>query len=272
VSETAGLLDRIERYYDLVPRASARIEEHGPLTLFVSTGGWPYYARPRLGADGRSVRPEDVSAVRARQRELGVPEALEWVDEVTPGLAAAAAGAGLVVDRYPLLVLDQPLTVPAVPDAVVRIADADDPAIPATHAAIDVGFAAGGTEVGDAGVTERDAASSGSDGSSAAHLRSLIAAGLLVMAVADSADGPLGGGSASPRGEVAELMGIATLPAHRRRGLGAAITAALVTEVRRRGVELAFLSAGDDDVARVYERVGFRRFASACIAHAESSL
>jgi hypothetical protein len=31
-------------------------------------------------------------------------------------------------------------------------------------------------------------------------------------------------------------------------------------------VHLVFLSAGDDDVARLYSRVGFRRIGTACIA------
>ncbi len=43
-------LERIEDYYDTVPRSVCRVEEHGPLTLFVNRGaGWPYYARPRRG-------------------------------------------------------------------------------------------------------------------------------------------------------------------------------------------------------------------------------
>ncbi len=31
-------LERIERDYDEVPRGAARVEEHGPLRLFVGTG------------------------------------------------------------------------------------------------------------------------------------------------------------------------------------------------------------------------------------------
>ena len=50
----------------------------------------------------------------------------------------------------------------------------------------------------------------------------------------------------------------------RRQGLGAAVTAALVEHALGRGIETVFLSAADDDVARVYERLGFRRAATAC--------
>jgi predicted GNAT family acetyltransferase len=41
--------------------------------------------------------------------------------------------------------------------------------------------------------------------------------------------------------------------------LGAAVTALLVEDVGGRGAETVFLAAGDDAVARVYERLGFRR-------------
>ena len=51
------LLARLERYYDEAPRANADTEEHGPFTVFVSRGGWPYYARPRLGLARTRSRP-----------------------------------------------------------------------------------------------------------------------------------------------------------------------------------------------------------------------
>jgi hypothetical protein len=41
---------------------------------------------------------------------------------------------------------------------------------------------------------------------------------------------------------------------------------ALVADARSRGVGIIFLSAGDDDIARIYTRLGFRRVATALIA------
>jgi predicted GNAT family acetyltransferase len=63
---------------------------------------------------------------------------------------------------------------------------------------------------------------------------------------------------------VAEIVGVATLPAVRRQGLGGAVTALLVEHALSIGVETVFLSAASDDVARVYERLGFRRTGTAC--------
>jgi hypothetical protein len=53
-------------------------------------------------------------------------------------------------------------------------------------------------------------------------------------------------------------------------GAAAGTTQLLVNDPRRCGITLIFLSAGDDDVARIDERVGFRRIATACIAEPAS--
>ncbi len=258
------LLTRIERYYDAVPRSAARAETIGPFTLFVSTVGWPYYARPSLGAAG-PFSTADVDRVRERQRELGVPESFEWVADTTPGLVEAIEASGLPVHAYPLMVLEAVMTATAPAGVRVRLLDADDPALAAAGAVAAVGFAAAGTAVGTAGPAERDAATKDSDTS---QVRSRLRRGITVMAVAEDEHGPLAVGSSQPVDGVTEIVGVATLPAARRRGLGAAVTALLVEDAHRRGVELAFLSAGGDDVARVYGRVGFRRIATARIAEA----
>ena len=259
-------LDDIESYYDLVPRANASVEQIGPFTLFVSSGGFPYYARPNLDT-GRAVTANDVAAVRARQRELGVPEAFEWVDELQPELAAAVRKSGLAVFQLPLMIYRNGGDVTAPQGVEIRVMPHDDPALPAVQAAIGLGFSAPGTQIGTAGDDERNAAEQ-----SVANIhtgtRERIAQGLFTLAGAFAADGAVGGGSHSLRGAVTEITGIATLPAYRRRGIGAAVTTLLVADARERGARTCFLSAGSDDIARVYRRVGFERIATACIAGA----
>ncbi len=99
------LIERIDAFCDDVPRRRARADDHGPLVLFVPTGpGWPYYARPRRGSRP-PVTAADVRTVRARQRELIIPESFEWIEQVAPEMAAAAAEAGLEVHTHPLMVL-----------------------------------------------------------------------------------------------------------------------------------------------------------------------
>ena len=81
------------------------------------------------------------------------------------------------------------------------------------------------------------------------------------------ADGiPVATAAHQPLDGVTEIVGVATLPAYRRRGLGAAVTAALVADALERGVETVFLSAADEDVARMYASVGFRRVGTAGVA------
>jgi GNAT superfamily N-acetyltransferase len=268
VGAEADLLERIEAYYDAAPRPAADVEEHGALTLFVSRIPWRFYARPRLGLGTDDVGADDVAAVRARQRELGVREAFEWVHETTPSLAGAAAAAGLEVKSVPLLALDAARWTPppAPPGVTVRMLGAEDRALPASQAAVELAFAAEGMGLGDAGPEARDLteAKLGDLG----FLRERVRRGLTALAVAESEEeGVLGAGSHQLVGAVTEVTGVGTLPSARRRGLGAAVTGRLVEDARRRGAAIVFLSAADDDVARMYERLGFRRIGTACFGY-----
>ncbi|MFE5627870.1 GNAT family N-acetyltransferase [Streptomyces sp. NPDC056543] len=250
----SGMLSRLETYYDTVPRSAARTEEFGPLTLFVREGeGWPYYARPTLGHTGE-VTAGEVDRVRARQRELGAPEAFEWVAETTPGLRAAVEKSGLVVHEHPLMVLDgEPAAVTAPEDVTVRIVGAGDAVLESAAAAPFAAF----------GVAPAPGA--------AAKLAGRIEAGLTRLAAAVDATGTaLSAGQYQPVGPVAEVVGVGTLPDARRRGLGLAVTAALVADARAAGVETVFLSASDASVARLYGRLGFRTVGTALIAEPAS--
>ncbi len=256
------LLDRIEAYLDAVPRTSAHAEPVGPFTLFVAEVGWPFYARPRLG-DSSAINAHDVTAVIRRQQDLGLEPSIEWLAEVTPDLATAAADAGLTVLSHPLLVHHDPLAVP-VPDGIrIRRLGADDEAVAASRVVAGLGFASPGTEVGADGAKARDEALRGHSASDDAYLRARIADGRTVVVVAEDEHGVLATGSHQPVADVTEIVGVATLPDHRRRGLGAAITDTLVADALRRDVQVVFLSAGGEDVARVYERVGFTRIGTA---------
>jgi ribosomal protein S18 acetylase RimI-like enzyme len=259
----AVLLERLEEYYDAVPRGAARVEDFGPLTLFVREGaGWPFYARPSWGWMGAGVAATDVLRVRGRQRELGLPESFEWVAETTPALRAAAEEAGLTAHEHPLMVLAPrvPAAAPEPPAGVrVRVLGADDPALPAALAVPHLAFAEPGTAPGAAGPERlaaeiRARAGDGSVTRKAARIR----AGLTVVAAAVDEEGTvLCSGEHQPVGEVTEIVAVGTLPAARRRGLALAVTAALVAEARVRGAETVFLSAADPAVARIYGRLGF---------------
>ncbi len=102
--------------------------------------------------------------------------------------------------------------------------------------------------------------------------RERIRTGAVVTAVA-VADGVTAAvGSHLPLGSTAEIVGLGTLPAFRRRGLGGAVTGFLAEDARRRGIETIWLSAGDDEIAGVYASLGFERIGTACAAEPRRSL
>lgn len=265
-------LVRLERYYDAAPRLGAQIEDIGPFTLFVSTGMWPYYARPRLGLE-RDIAAPDVMTVRERQRGIGVPEAFEWVVETTPSLSAAAREAGLEVQELPLLLHDGSRNAPPrVPAGVtIRRVRPEEFDMARLLAVATVAFGEAGTAIGSAGPVERDARAA-ADPIVPSRMRDRIRDGLTVLYVAEDDDGPIASGAHQPVDGVTEIVGVATLPAARRLGLGAAITGALLEDARLGGSDMIFLSAAGDDVARIYERLGFVRLGHAGLAaapHAE---
>ncbi|MFI1987983.1 GNAT family N-acetyltransferase [Actinoplanes sp. NPDC020271] len=276
--------DRLEQFYDALPRPWARIEEIGSLVLFVREGeGWPYYARPRIGSPTPSAA--DLITCRARQRELGVPEAFEWVHETTPDLLAVARSAGLDVLLAPLLSLDPQALVPdlPVPGATIRRLDPAAPGfaadLAASRAVARLAFAAPAyrspLEVAEktlviegSGPSERDAAAEHPmTAEAAASIGRMLDGGDYETVVVESPEeGIVATGTSQRVGDVAEIAGVATLPSARGRGYASQLTASLARGLLARGAHLIFLSAGDDDVARLYTKVGFRRIGTACIA------
>jgi ribosomal protein S18 acetylase RimI-like enzyme len=256
------LLRRIDAYLDAVPRSACRAEAVGPFTLFVNDlfvnerSGWSYYARPTPGADHITVG--DVEGVRARQRELGLSEAFEWVDDLGPSVGTAAARSGLAVITHPLMHLPPGALVPASApsDAVVRaIAPGDD--LARIGAVAQVAFANPGTAAGPAGIEALTPLAAAAEPSTTAFVRQRIEDGVTVTVAAFVDGEPVASGSHQPVGAATEIVGVACLPAYRRRGLGAAVTSMLVRDALSRGITTVCLSADDEDVARVYGRLGF---------------
>ncbi|MCW2721007.1 GNAT family N-acetyltransferase [Pseudonocardia sp.] len=250
------VLELIDDFCDAVPRSRCTATDDGPLRLFVRNGpGWPFYARPVPG--GGPVTQADVERVRARQRELEVAEAFEWVLAAAPTMADAVAATGLPVQVCPLLTLDgDPAPAPLPPGYTVRLLGPVDGDLPtAAHAVSRVTSAAFGGRP--------PAAPSDAD---LADLRADLAAGATARALVTGPDGPVAAGSAQRAGDVVELTGIGTAIAFRGRGLGAAVTEALARAARDAGAGVVFLAAADDAASRVYQRVGFGRVGECGIA------
>ncbi len=126
-----------------------------------------------------------------------------------------------------------------------------------------VAFANPGTAEGPQGDVSLREAAAAIDPAVTEFVRERLAAGFTVSMVAVRAGLPVAVGSHQPVGDATEVVGVGVLPAFRRRGLGAAVTSALVEEALARGVRTVFLSAGDEAIARVYARLGFERVGTA---------
>jgi GNAT superfamily N-acetyltransferase len=268
VPNRPGLLDCVERYFAAAPLPDARIETAGALDVPVGDPVWPYPARPRREAG--PVTADDVRTALRLQSAAGLPGALEWIPERSPGTTAAARAAGLAVEELPLLVAADPVDLMLPAGVRLYLVGADDPELPSYQQVAVVAF--GNPAVG----TGRDGPPGEPSGAvdplaatRTAVLRQRIAAGRTVMMVAVENGEPVAVGSHQPVDvegtEVSEIVGVATLPRFRGRGLGAGLTSALAAHARE-SADTVFLAAGDDDVARVYERVGFARLATAAVA------
>jgi GNAT superfamily N-acetyltransferase len=274
-----GLLDRIERYFTLAPLADAQVHTVGALQVPIGSPEWPHPARPRPGHEGE-VPVADVQAAIALQERAGLPASLEWLGDRCRGLAGVARSAGLVVEELPLLVAVDPVEVLLPAGVRLYLVGADDPKLGLYQRLAELAFAAPGPAAAVPARSGPSGAAAGTPDVARADpgpaevppteaLRERVAAGRTVMMVAVDDGQPVAIGSHQPvtvdGTEISEVVGVATLPRYRGRGLGAALTSALA-EHARQSAELVFMSAGDDDVARVYERAGFARVGTSCLA------
>lgn len=264
-------LDELDAYLDVVPRHDAEAVAVGAFTLFVGRGAYRYYARTARAHRG-AAEAGDLAALEAACRRHRTPLAIEWLHELHPEVAALARARGLEVELNPLLVAHEREIAgleAADPDVVIRRLGPDDPAVADAYAAQDVAFAEPGTATGQRGSDARAAARARVDSRRVEHLRWRLRIGLTIMLAAEyRTEGIVAAGTVQPIGGLAELTAIATLPAHRRRGLAGALTARLAHEAARRGASTLLLSAADEEVARVYERAGFHRVGHAGAAEA----
>lgn len=238
-------------------RRSAAVERVGPFDLFHEPPPFgPKYARPGLD---RTATRDEVDDLLRRQRELDLPNEIEGVHECHPWLAASLRAWGWDVVEAPLLVHRQraraaPST--SVPGIDVRIVAHDDPDLARIDAIGHVAFGAPGMGIGAAGTEQAAAIARTHD--PASNRERLRLGHMTMLAAFDRGDAVAYGSLLLDDGApMAEIVAVGTLPSHRRRGVGSAVTLALVALARSRGVETVWLSAANAGVAALYERLGF---------------
>jgi predicted N-acetyltransferase YhbS/RimJ/RimL family protein N-acetyltransferase len=259
------LIERADAYFDAAPRSGADPHDIGAFTLFRSRSPWPYYARPRRDAEGPAT-VDDVRQVIDRCTELDLPVAFEWVTEHDPGMSQVLEDAGTTVTEYPLLAMEPADRRTAAPFLMpgIEILPADPALLTEAWAVAEVAFAHDpDSDAGGGGVAARDERVAAIDQIMTTTLMERSSSGTTVTAaMKDEDDGIIAVGMLQPVGDVAEIVGVATLPAFRKRGLATVITVHLVQHAFDHGIRTVVLSAGTEDAARTYERVGFRRIGS----------
>ena len=241
------VLARIDAFLDATVRDSTDAVDVGVMRVFLSRRPWPYYARPRAELDLRgpaAVTPADLRAAAAALEAAGAPVAFEWVQERVPSMTESVAALGLGASTAPLqAMLAAPVEAAPPSGIALRLLSPDDDAVPSAAGVVATAF-------GSPHVEEHD------------HIRRRLALGLNVTVVAETAAGEVVGVTTlQPLGATGELVGAATLPGHRRRGIGGAMIRFLVGHAHSLGVDLLLLSASEDGV-RVYEEIGFRTVAT----------
>lgn len=263
MSTSNRLLERIERYFALAPLPDAPLTRVGALDVPLGPPDWPHPARPHGGGP---VPRADVEAALDLQDASGLPQALEWFAERNAGLAHNVRETGLMIEELPLLVAVDTIEVTLPVEVKLLLIGADDPQLATYQRLAQLAFVVPAGATSSTGVAPDRLVDPPHP---TEVLRERVASGRTVMMVAVENDEPVAVGSHQPvdvdGAEISEIVGVATLPRFRGRGLGVGLASALV-EHARETAELVFLSAGDDDVARVYERVGFARVGTTFVA------
>ncbi|GHE06306.1 GNAT family N-acetyltransferase [Streptomyces alanosinicus] len=204
----------------------------------------PYinYATPFPGA---TPTDRDVADLIAVFRERGLKPRLEFAPDTAPAVEPALRRAGFGTEAVHEYLVCTPATLTA-----------PDPATPVEVVAPDgeADYLALDTALAEAFGNEWEPSPQG-----AARLRRTEENGGAVRFVRASGGGCAGGALCSAPAEgTAELAGVGTLPAHRGRGIAAAVTWTLAGTMFARGAGSVWLEYSGEGSRRVYERVGFR--------------
>ena len=209
------------------------------------------YAVPEVGAAPSAA---DVAALVAVFEARGRLPRLEFAPGGAPLVEAALSTAGFTVqERLPFMVMGvgglAPVAAAADVEVVVLTEESSDEELRGACLAQAEAFS--------------DLDGAGDLSGAVAGLRASLERGgssVLARGAAGTPDAgvPMGAGSfGAPRVGTTEVGGIGVREAFRRRGIGAAVTAALAADAFGRGVECVWLTPAGPDQERLYASVGF---------------
>ncbi|MFJ2957942.1 GNAT family N-acetyltransferase [Streptomyces sp. NPDC087270] len=227
-------------------RRPAAMEVGGFVVGFDPATSSPYvnYATPLPGAEPTAA---DVAALVGAFRDRGLKPRLEFAPDRAPEVEPALRAAGFGVEAVHEYLVCEPGALSMPPSAGGLTGPlVAAPTTEQEYAAID------------AALSEAFEGEFAASAEGVARLRRTQENGGAVRFVSAPEGGCAGGGSCSaPAVGTAELAGIGTRPAFRRRGIGAAVTAALTAAMFEQGAESVWLEYSGDGSRRVYERLGY---------------
>jgi ribosomal protein S18 acetylase RimI-like enzyme len=228
---------RVQRSIRAVNAATRDAVSAGPFTFYRhrnSDHPMLNYAVPHADA----IAWTGIDELRRVFAGHGLTPRLEFVGECAPGLEEALADAGFELEgHFPVMtLLAEELREVTAPDGVV------------------IARAVQGADA--RAVLEVAAEAFGAEPPTEAEVAAYQGRGMLARAGGQ----PAGAASRSDIAEgVSELAGIGVRERFRRRGIAAALTAAVAADAFAAGASLCFLTPGDDGAERAYERAGFSR-------------
>lgn len=237
---------RIQQYLRDAAVRERDVVRVGPfLATFDARDANPYlsYAIPD---DGAQPTGGEVAQLLNTYHERDRLPRLEYLPSVAPAVERALLDGGFTVEaQLPGMVCtaDALKTVPAPDGIALAVPDEDAD----WHAMAAAQHAAFGLEVPE---DDPDAPEGG---------RSRLRDGGVALLARDVTNATVvGGGVATvPADGVTEIAGIGVLESHRRRGIAAAVTAELTRRAFAAGVEVAWLTPGNEGAHRVYGRAGY---------------
>ncbi|MBX0331347.1 GNAT family N-acetyltransferase [Oscillochloris sp. ZM17-4] len=225
----------------------------GPFEALLDLGTdliWLNYAVPTAPVADLPAALAALEQLKAHFRSRGRRPRFEFNAAPWPDLPALLEAAGLALqERQPMMVCTPAdLRHHAPPGVGVRLLSADSPDADLRELSRIQRAAFGHTGA------EPDAA-----GLQATREQLRAGAQLLALATLDGAPAGAGGIFPDDRG-VAELASVATRAESRRRGVAAALSAALTDAFFSRGGQVAWLSAANAGAQAAYARVGYQLF------------
>jgi ribosomal protein S18 acetylase RimI-like enzyme len=245
-----GLLGRLELASNRAMSRTRKWVDVGPFRAYFDETSdlvWLNYAAPIQTLDSDAQTGRDVAALKKEFKRRRRKLRFEFIESLWPGLGAMLRAAGLRLEAAQPLMICSPTT--------ARRRKPDELRIQTLHADdldgvldtfVHVSALAFGKECPPHELAEQRT-----------RLRIELHAGARRAVMGWIGNQSAGVAALSPTESVGELVGVATLPNFRRRGVASALSSHLVLDHFHRGGDAVWLSAEDAAAQAMYHTIGF---------------